>query len=288
MPTALEIDEARSRWREVARAEDRLAPIAAFHDRWLELLAATAAPDVTLRLAPSAADAAVTAGTPLLIAGELDVDLGELETHLHALEQALVAAGLPAADAASPSGVDDRLAAALRGEHRGGLDATRTLVELAVQPALWAAATQAAALTDLARWSRGYCPVCGAWPLYGELSGPQRERHLRCGRCGADWAWAVLLCPYCGNDDHRTLGHFENSAEREYRRVDTCEHCRGYVKAIAAFTPVSAVRLAAEDTATLHLDLAARERGYERPGRITDPALAGIPRSLNARRSTAS
>ena len=281
MSTALELEEARARWREIARTDERLVPIARFHERWLELLATMAAPDVTLRLATRDAEAAVLEGTPLLIAGELDVDLGELDAHLRALQAALDESGAGPIDGASPGDeVDARLAAALRGEQPRGAEGMRTLVELAVQPALWAAAAQAAAISDLGRWSRGYCPVCGAWPLYAELSGPQRERHLRCGRCGADWSWSVLLCPYCGNDDHRTLGHFENPQEREFLRVDTCEECKGYVKAVAAFTPSSAVRLAAEDTATLHLDVAARERGYERPGRIPDAARAGVPRSL--------
>lgn len=284
MPTALEIDEARSRWREIARADEHLVPIARFHERWLETLAGREAPDVTLRLSSGDAGAAVQQGTPLLIAGDLDVDLAELDAHLRALAEALAETGatgaVEARELALRGDLDDRLAASLRGERSPGVDTLRTLVDLAVQPALWAAASQGAALTDLGRWSRGYCPVCGAWPVYAELSGPQRERRLRCGRCGADWSWGVLLCPYCGNDDHRTLGHFENPEESEHLRVDTCEDCRGYVKGIAAFTPVASVRLMAEDTATLHLDVAARERGYERPGRVLDAARAGVPRSL--------
>ena len=290
MPTTLEIDEARARWREIARTEEQLAPIARFHERWLELLADREAPDVTLRLTREDAERALQHGTPFLLAGELEVDLAELDAHLRVAAEALSNAGggqeavvEARRIAAGGEDLDLQLAAALRGESVLGGGPLRLLVEIAVQPALWAAAVQAAALVDLSRWSRGYCPVCGAWPLYGELSGPQRERHLRCGRCGADWTWAVLLCPYCGNDDHRKLGHFDNPEEREFLRVDTCEECRGYVKGIASFTPASPLRVAAEDAATIHLDVAARQRGYERPGRAPDAARAGVPRSLAPR-----
>ena len=186
--------------------------------------------------------------------------------------------------ASAPIDFREGLAAAVRGDDAAveaaafrtslALDPFRTLLQLAVQPALWTASEQCRSLTDLARWSRGYCPVCGAWPLYGELVGPQRERQLRCGRCGAAWAWGILLCPYCGENDHRRLSKLENPEERESRRVDLCERCHGYVKAIASFTPVPAPQIAAEDVATLHLDLAARERGYQRPGRVLDPASA--------------
>ncbi len=294
MASGLELEAARARWRELADSEPRAGSIARFHNRRLEVLMEREAPSVTLALSPGEAEEAIRSGTPLLVAGELEVDLAEFEGELSTVAQALrdTGSGEPAsvarAVASAPLGFRDALAAALRDDTAAieaaafaaslPLEPFRALLQLAVQPSLWAASTQASALVDLARWPRGYCPVCGAWPLYGELVGPQRERHLRCGRCGAGWSWAVLLCPYCRNDDHRQLGTLENPEERESLRVDVCERCRGYLKGIAAYTPVPAPQLAAEDVATLHLDVAARERGYERPGRVADAALAGLTR----------
>ena len=60
-------------------------------------------------------------------------------------------------------------------------------------------------------------------------------------------------------------------------RVDTCERCHGYLKSVATFHSVPTPQLAAEDAATVHLDLGARERGYTRPGAV-DVEAAGIPR----------
>jgi FdhE protein len=173
-----------------------------------------------------------------------------------------------------------------------GLDpgAFAQLLELALQPVLWEAAARCAALTDIDKWDRGYCAVCGAWPAFAELVGAEKRRVLRCGRCGTWWSWLVLLCPYCGNDDHRTLGTLvpaeaarpasdgiSSTPRSPKERVDTCERCHGYVKAIATFNPVPTPRIAAEDAATVHLDIGAREAGYTRPGTV-DVATAGIPR----------
>lgn len=296
MPTTSELEEARARWVRLTANDPALESIADFHERRLDAIAERPAAQVTLRVDATEAKRAMRAGEPLLVAGEFEVDLAEVEEELRSVASLLrVSAKGPAADvaraiASAPASLADLLAAALRGDE-ARLEAAAfalnlpaaelaPLLELAVQPALWRVAEQALLLTDFAGWERGYCPVCGAWPLYAELVGAQRERHLRCGRCGTRWAWSILLCPYCGNDDHRTLGVLENPEEREHLRVDTCERCKGCLKSIAAFTPVGAPQLAAEDTATVHLDVAARERGYTRPGQPPEPAMAGVPRTL--------
>jgi formate dehydrogenase maturation protein FdhE len=59
--------------------------------------------------------------------------------------------------------------------------------------------------------------------------------------------------------------------------VDTCERCHGYVKSVASFHSVPTPRLSAEDTATVDLDVGARDHGYTRPGAV-DVETAGIPR----------
>jgi FdhE protein len=184
----------------------------------------------------------------------------------------------------------------------GGYDPTAfaQLLELALQPVLWEAAARCAALTDVDRWDRGYCPVCGSWPALAELVGAEKRRVLRCGRCGTAWSWLVLLCPYCGNDDHRSLGTLTEDAgavppsaaaatsgeSRAKDRVDVCERCHGYVKSVATFHSVPTPRLAAEDSATVQLDVGARERGYTRPGTV-EVETAGIPRLVREGRARA-
>lgn len=278
-----------------------LGPIAAFHDARLADMAERAAPDVAVDLTSEAAAAAIRAGVPLLQVGAISLDPEEVQVELRRAAGLLAETaelGSPAqrtAERLSATTIDlgPLLARALEGD-RSALDraarerdldpdAFARLLDLALQPYLWEAASQLSAVTDLDAWDRGYCPVCAAWPAMAELVGPEKRRVLRCVRCGSAWSWLVLLCPYCGNDDHRMLGAITEAGSSQ--RIDVCERCHGYVKAAPSYAPASPLRLVAEDVATLDLDVAAADRGYTRPGDV-DVAVAGIPRLVREGRAT--
>src|SRR5437763_12148061 len=89
---------------------------------------------------------------------------------------------------------------------------------------------------DGAAWTRGYCPVCGGWPLLGELRGVELAEFLRCAACGSGWRTQRLLCAYCGNEDWRSLGSLAIEGEHRFR-IQVCERCRGYLKVGNAFDP---------------------------------------------------
>jgi FdhE protein len=116
-------------------------------------------------------------------------------------------------------------------------------------------------------WPYGYCPICGAWPALTEMRGLDRARHLRCARCGGDWAVAWLHCPYCHTTDHEQLGALVPEAGGETRKVDTCAACKGYVKAVTTLGPWPAYMVLIEDLDTVDLDVAAMQHGYGRPKR---------------------
>ncbi len=139
-----------------------------------------------------------------------------------------------------------------------------TLAQNSVKPALRAWQRQLTPLAKGVTWHRENCFVCGAAATLGELQGNDQEKHLRCGRCGADWQFPRMQCMFCGNVDHKTLGYLYPESQREKMRVDVCDMCRGYLKVISAFSPTPTDLLAAEDLATLHLDYIAQERGYAR------------------------
>lgn len=254
-------------------------------------------PDVAIDISAEAAAAAIRAGTPLLQAGRLVLDPDEVLAELRRVArnlaetaeertpgqrtaEILATAPIDLGPILGPALDNDR-AAIEREAFRLQLDPTALgrITDLALQPFLWQATTQLAALTDIDRWDRGYCPVCGAWPALSELVGPEKKRVLRCVRCAAAWSWAVLLCPYCGTDDHRRLGVLMEEGSTE--RVDICDECHGYVKAITSYASSSPPKLVAEDIATADLDIVAGQAGYKRPGDV-DVATAGIPRSSRA------
>jgi FdhE protein len=145
-----------------------------------------------------------------------------------------------------------------------GLDAglAATVLRLALFPVFTQFGTALAPLRQGARWEAGYCPVCGSWPLLGEFRGLEQIRYLRCGLCAADWEFPRLRCPFCGTRDHRQLGFFHVEGEEARQRAATCDACRGYVKMRATLAPLAPVQLLVADVATVHLDLAAAQRGY--------------------------
>lgn len=142
-----------------------------------------------------------------------------------------------------------------------------SLAQLAALPILHSARRRLAGEVPTTTWPHGYCPVCAAWPTLAEMRGLERERRLRCGRCGSDWRRNVLHCPFCGENDHRKLGALLEEGDEERRRVETCTTCMGYLKSVTTLGALPEAKLAAEDVTTLHYDLVAVERGFRRPER---------------------
>ena len=147
-----------------------------------------------------------------------------------------------------------------------------TLASRAVAPVLRAYAEHLLPLVerlddgspDGATWDRGYCPVCGAWPLLRELRGIELAAYLRCSACGSGWRSRRLFCPYCGTDDFRQLRSLQVEGEQRFR-IGVCERCKGYLKVGNAFDPPPAELVPLDDLASVQLDVAAIERGYQRP-----------------------
>jgi FdhE protein len=145
-----------------------------------------------------------------------------------------------------------------------GLDAglAGSVLRFSSMPVLTRANAALESLRSGVPWEGGHCPTCGNGPLLGEYRGLEQSRFLRCGFCAADWAFPRLRCPHCGERDHHKLGFFSVEGEEGKYRAAVCDACRGYVKMLSTLTCLSGPRLVVGDLATLHLDLAALERGY--------------------------
>lgn len=189
---------------------------------------------------------------------------------------------LEAAASHQPAQIDG-LAAAV-GVPRGAL---HSLAGPATMPLLRACRTTRGSIPD--GWTHGYCPLCGAWPALAEARGLEGSRQLRCGRCGGDWRFDWLRCPYCGNAEHTALGELVSETAGNTRKIETCLRCRGYLKTVMTLTARSLADLAIEDAATVAFDMAAIDAGFARPaasGRSFDvrlearrrPGLLGLRR----------
>ena len=131
---------------------------------------------------------------------------------------------------------------------------------LALRPFLARCAEVWAPQVDLSAWQRAWCPICGGEPELAALQ-TSGDRWLICGRCTAQWPFAPLACPYCGHDEPGAVTSF---ASRDGRyRVYGCNNCRKYLKAYDARGADRPVMPVVDTIATLPLDAAAIQKGYD-------------------------
>jgi FdhE protein len=243
----------------------------------LPLLFQSPLPSAALTISREQAQARLAGGMPLLRGELLPLDAAELARRWQQVCSVIGQQGNTAADALAKAVRQkqflpaDALHEVLAGRAEAvhvhadalGLDAalTATVLRLTVFPLLSGIQATLTPLRQGCAWERGYCPICGSWPLLGEFRGLEQTRWLRCGWCAADWDVPRLFCPYCGTRDHEQLGHFQVEGEEERWRAMACSNCKGYVKMTATLTPLTGPRLLVADAASLHLDLAAAERG---------------------------
>jgi FdhE protein len=111
------------------------------------------------------------------------------------------------------------------------------------------------------QWGRGWCPTCGSRPAMAHLaeSESSRARRLCCGMCGTRWSYPRTKCPFCEADSQK-LSIVAVAGEGGLR-IDYCPSCKGYLKTYAGRGDEA---LMLSDWSSLHLDIAAQQRGLER------------------------
>jgi FdhE protein len=133
------------------------------------------------------------------------------------------------------------------------------VLALALRPFLARCADVWMTRVDPAGWNRPWCVICGGEPDFSVLPS-SGDRWLICGRCTAQWPFTTA-CPFCGNDEPGGVTSF---ASRDGRyRVYGCNECRKYLKAYDARGTGRPVMPLVDTIATLPLDAAAIQRGYD-------------------------
>lgn len=131
-----------------------------------------------------------------------------------------------------------------------------------LKPSLSSCADQLASyLSKDEPWLKGYCPICGSWPILSILEG-EGARRLICGFCWHEWAAKRVFCPFCENRDNATHQYFYSEEEKEFR-VDVCDNCKKYLKTLDARKADRLIYPPLEQISTLHLDFKAKEMGFE-------------------------
>jgi FdhE protein len=133
--------------------------------------------------------------------------------------------------------------------------------------------------------ARGACPVCGGAPVAGVVQG-DRLRYVTCALCAAEWNVARVQCVACGNEQVEYLhaqgaprgsdlapeGAPSTDAASPRRsdldrgaKAEACGSCRTYLK-LFDLEHRGGADAAADDAATIALDLLLAEEGYHRAG----------------------
>jgi FdhE protein len=275
---------------EAAAELDRLAkerPALGSLCRWLRDLlpdmASEEKPVGAVRLTWEAAEAKLAKGVPMLRGERLELDIRGFRRRwqracdlLDSAQGQGAGAGLAEAlrrGKLEPGGMIDAVVAGEPGgvrdaAEKAGLDGslTMTLLRYTLFPEFVALATTMTPLRERVAWERGYCPVCGSWPLLGEFRGLDQSRLLRCGLCASAWEVPRTWCAYCDSRDHEQLRFLHAEGEESRYRALVCDGCRGYVKMLTTLSALPSLHLAIADLVMLHLDLAAAERGYTNQG----------------------
>lgn len=82
-------------------------------------------------------------------------------------------------------------------------------------------------------WQRGWCPVCGQYPVNGYNRPGDGRRILGCWMCETEWIHSRLTCPICSSSQEGQLMLFLE--EDSNRRIQVCDNCGYYIK-ITDFT----------------------------------------------------
>ncbi|MDH4222030.1 MAG: formate dehydrogenase accessory protein FdhE [candidate division Zixibacteria bacterium] len=116
---------------------------------------------------------------------------------------------------------------------------------------------------DLDNWGKGFCPVCGSPAALSYLRKEDGKRILWCQFCETQWSFMRLKCPFCSNEDQKSLRYFFTE-EKDFYRVDVCDKCKSYIKTIdqRKMPHPNELSLYRESMQTLFLDLLAERDGY--------------------------
>jgi len=117
---------------------------------------------------------------------------------------------------------------------------------------------------DQETWWRSYCPLCGSKPLVAELVGAERKKFLACSSCGYAWRFKRLKCPFCENEDHKSLRYFFTKDQGRACQVEVCDKCKKYIKTLDTGEIDDEIVPLVEDIGTLYLNMLAKKEGFTR------------------------
>ena len=120
--------------------------------------------------------------------------------------------------------------------------------------------------------SDSVCPFCHRRPAVAVLrgEGDGAKRSLICSLCSTEWQYRRVVCANCG-EEHKDKLPVYTAEEFDYVRVEACDSCRTYLKAVDLTRNGHAVPVV-DELATVSLNIWAEEHGYTK----FEPNLLGM------------
>lgn len=119
------------------------------------------------------------------------------------------------------------------------------------------------------------CPCCGSRPTasVSRIDGGGSYRYLHCSLCSAQWHMVRIKCAHCESTKgihYQSLqpagdGPAASGAPKQAVEAETCDECGHYLKIVRMDRDMY-VDPAADDLATVTLDLLVSEAGFQRHG----------------------
>ncbi len=112
----------------------------------------------------------------------------------------------------------------------------------------------------------GTCPVCASYPLAGVVrvgGAAQGLRYLVCSVCASEWHVVRVKCSAC--ESTAGISYLSIEGAKDSVKAETCNECQTYLKVFYQEKD-PALEPAADDLATLALDMLVFEEGYGRLG----------------------
>jgi len=112
----------------------------------------------------------------------------------------------------------------------------------------------------------GLCPVCGSHPVASVVrvgGAAQGLRYLVCSLCASEWHAVRVKCSACAST--KGISYLGIEGASEAIKAEVCDECKTYLKIFYLEKDTQLVP-AADDLATLTLDMLVDERGYNRVG----------------------
>jgi FdhE protein len=272
LPLPDDVDEARAQLGKLVEDRPALADAARLHAELLERLWSVQVTEPPPAMTAEHAQAKLASGIPLLRGETVLVDRTAWLARLHGVcvvlqkqtPQARIMDEVVRSGRVDPMEITARVVAGAANElhdtwEQCGIpaDLADTILRYTLFPLFTTFREKLDPLRLGFEWPRGYCPVCGSWPVLGEFRGLDQVRFLRCALCAAAWEFPRSACPFCENRDHRRLGFLFVEGQEANRRVFVCRECHWHVRMVTTLQPLTAPQVLVKDLETVDLTLVA-------------------------------